>query len=1055
MIFRHVSVRFLFLVGLLLGQLESAGLAAAQNVLAIQGTSASPGTTGVAIPVNLTVGQNLTLLRFDVTFPSALCAAIADRNGDGVISGVVVGTDANVATGKDIVIRTTARVSKAAEEQPFLCSDGEVAVAVFDLSGSPVITSGSGGIFTIELDVKSGVPGGTFAFGLVNIQARQGPATVSITSQAGDFVVGTQPECITPTDCNDSNLCTQDLCVSGTCQHPAVVCNDGISCTIDSCDPAKGCQVVPDNSVCGDANSCTLDICQIGVGCTHPTVPAACGNGCPDAGETCDDGNTTNNDGCSATCQTERCGDGVKQTSEQCDDGNTTSGDGCSATCTLEPKCGNGSIEAGEQCDDSNTANNDGCSATCRTERCGDGIKQTNEQCDDSNTSSGDGCSATCTLEPKCGNGTIEAGETCDDGNTANNDGCSATCQAERCGDGIKQASEQCDDGNTTSGDGCSATCTTEARCGNGTVEAGEQCDDGNVASNDGCSATCQTERCGDGIKQTAEQCDDGNTINDDACTNACTTPRCGDSIKQASEQCDDGNSNSGDGCSATCTLEAKCGNGTVETGETCDDGNTASNDGCSTICQIERCGDGIKQTSEQCDDGNTTSNDGCSATCTLEAKCGNGAVDTGEQCDDGNTASNDGCSATCQTERCGDGIKQTSEQCDDGNIANGDGCSALCKTEPPPSDRVFLESAGQPGQFVIQAESFSVRTPSGTTAWIRVPEENPGFPSQFANFLGTGYIQALPDAAVAQTPLQLPSVEYKVCVKTPGTYRLYVRWDAFDDNSDTFYARIAELNDGPGGTIADWYRYVRIQDTLNFATLPWSGLGGAERSDSPFSDGETPVTWNIPNPGVYTVKFDMREDGAAIDAFVLQLVGLTAPTGNGPAVTLVGDASSCGLASITISKFASPATGQDFSFTGDLGNFTLDDAEPDDTDTVANSKTFTPLPAGDYTVTELLPPGWKLDDVICTGGASDSRPDGAVIHLKLGEHIVCSFTNARVCDVDGDGNIDRDDINAIFAARNTPASPGDVRDADGDGTITVGDSRTCVLQCSKPQCAP
>jgi cysteine-rich repeat protein len=30
--------------------------------------------------------------------------------------------------------------------------------------------------------------------------------------------------------------------------------------------------------------------------------------------------------------------------------------------------CGNGTVEAGEQCDDGNTVNGDGCSATCRTE---------------------------------------------------------------------------------------------------------------------------------------------------------------------------------------------------------------------------------------------------------------------------------------------------------------------------------------------------------------------------------------------------------------------------------------------------------------------------------------------------------------------------------------------------------------------------------------------------------------------------------------------------------------------------------------------------------------
>jgi len=57
-------------------------------------------------------------------------------------------------------------------------------------------------------------------------------------------------------------------------------------------------------------------------------------------------------------------------------------------------------------------------------------------------------------------------------------------------------------------------------------------------------------------------------------------------------------------------------------------------------------------------------------------------------------------------------------------------------------------------------------------------------------------------------------------------------------------------------------------------------------------------------------------------------------------------------------------------------------------------------------------------------------------------------------CDVDGDRNVDTDDISLIFAARNTPATgSGDPRDVDGDGVITVLDARQCVLQCDLTNC--
>jgi cysteine-rich repeat protein len=105
--------------------------------------------------------------------------------------------------------------------------------------------------------------------------------------------------------------------------------------------------------------------------CLSAAVPGVCGDGYLDAGEECDDGNTTDGDGCSATCTREpACGDGYLDAGEECDDGNTTDGDGCSATCTHEPLCGDGTVDAGEECDDGNTSDGDGCSASCRLEPC-------------------------------------------------------------------------------------------------------------------------------------------------------------------------------------------------------------------------------------------------------------------------------------------------------------------------------------------------------------------------------------------------------------------------------------------------------------------------------------------------------------------------------------------------------------------------------------------------------------------------------------------------------------------------------------------------------------
>ena len=57
--------------------------------------------------------------------------------------------------------------------------------------------------------------------------------------------------------------------------------------------------------------------------------------------------------------------------------------------------------------------------------------------------------------------------------------------------------------------------------------------------------------------------------------------------------------------------------------------------------------------------------------------------------------------------------------------------------------------------------------------------------------------------------------------------------------------------------------------------------------------------------------------------------------------------------------------------------------------------------------------------------------------------------------DIDGDTDIDVDDIGIILASRNLPSSgPGDPLDLDSDGTITVLDSRIAVTLCTRPLCA-
>lgn len=125
-----------------------------------------------------------------------------------------------------------------------------------------------------------------------------------------------------------------------------------------------------------------------------------------------------------------RCGDSILDPGESCDDGNNTSGDMCSATCRFEARCGDGRMDMGELCDDGNNRSGDGCRSDCRsTETCGNRIVDTarGEICD-----STPNCAPDCRSILMCGNGRTDPGEQCDDGNTSRWDGCGPDCRLEQ-----------------------------------------------------------------------------------------------------------------------------------------------------------------------------------------------------------------------------------------------------------------------------------------------------------------------------------------------------------------------------------------------------------------------------------------------------------------------------------------------------------------------------------------------------------------------------------------------------------------------------------------------
>lgn len=129
--------------------------------------------------------------------------------------------------------------------------------------------------------------------------------------------------------------------------------------------------------------------------------------------------------------------------------------------------------------------------------------------------------------------------------------------------------------------------------------------------------------------------------------------------------------------------------------------------------------------------------------------------------------------------------------------------------------------------------------------------------------------------------------VDYKIRITTPGRYRLFVRGAGQSPGADSANVRIVELLDGPFGRHPDWY-YIGTPygwgfTYTDFAKIPWEKpIFQMEERGQGHVPNE-PSVWWIDEPGEYTIRFFMREDGFAFDRFILQLTSQAVLEGAGP----------------------------------------------------------------------------------------------------------------------------------------------------------------------------
>ena len=172
--------------------------------------------------------------------------------------------------------------------------------------------------------------------------------------------------------------------------------------------------------------------------------------------------------------------------------------------------------------------------------------------------------------------------------------------------------------------------------------------------------------------------------------------------------------------------------------------------------------------------------------------------------------------------------------------------------------DHLFQENDGQ---VVLEAEQFTWQRGRGQQAWLTQ--------STLTGYMDTGYVTALPDVGLRVDDLQssdVPELEYTIYFTTTGVYTTWLRGYALDGAGDSVYVSLA------GATVLTPTTY----SLTGFMPRTWAWTNQT-------SDG-TPLRLTIAEPGLYTLRLGIREDGLRLDRLLLTTDSGYTPTGNGPA---------------------------------------------------------------------------------------------------------------------------------------------------------------------------
>lgn len=244
-------------------------------------------------------------------------------------------------------------------------------------------------------------------------------------------------------------------------------------------------------------------------------------------------------------------------------------------------------------------------------------------------------------------------------------------------------------------------------------------------------------------------------------------------------------------------------------------------------------------------------------------------------------------------------------------------------------------------------------------------------------------------------------------------------------DTSDDLFVTI-NINPGSGLTASDFSlggNVLALTETSLRVTIPAgqasTGLTFTAENDA-LAEAEETLTFTVVDTDTYNV------DAGAGSA--------TASIAPSDPVPLTG--------SITIIHETDVADGTDFSFDWDLGAFILDDANPDDGDSITNQTVLDDLAAGLYTIKANPVTGFQLFKIELTSntddldGDSGSITSGTVeINLTPGEDVTVIFTSVQISPPE--------DIDYAIAPTTSQLEEGDVGETPITFTLTRSGTTT------------